>query len=235
MDTEKILPNHTLEIEETMISNERRKYENSKRSLHCCPIFAYNESVCYYENMDHSMMDLNQLVEKAKKLGAAAASAVKTSDIQFSKEFRQLCEQNSCGNYGTNWMCPPAIGTFEELKAEVLKSSEGVVFQTVHTLEDSFDFKGMMKAERVHDIVFRDILDYIQSSIGYEDVLALSVGYCKVCSQCTYPDEKECRYPDKAVASVEAHGIDVNALVTGCNIPYINGPNTVSYVGLFLF
>ena len=155
------------------------------------------------------MVDLNQWVKKAKELGAAAASVVKTSDIQFSKEFRKLCEQNACGNYGTNWMCPPAIGTFEELKAEVLTFSEGVVFQTVHKLEDSYDFKGMMKAERVHDMMFRDILDSIQTSIGGEDVLALSVGDCKVCSQCTYPDGKECRYPDKALASVEAYGIDV--------------------------
>jgi hypothetical protein len=44
-----------------------------------------------------------------------------------------------------------------------------------------------------------------------------------------------CRFPDKAVASVESHGIDVTALVTSCGIPYNRGPNTVSYVGLFLF
>jgi predicted metal-binding protein len=187
------------------------------------------------ETRDHNMVDLNQLVEKAKELGAAAASAIHTSDIQFSDEFRTLCEQNSCGKYGTNWMCPPAIGTSEELKADVLKFSEGVVFQTVHKLEDSFDFEGMTKAGKVHDTTFRNILDHIHSNIGCEDVLALSVGDCKVCSQCTYLDGRECRYPDKAVASVEAYCIDVKALVTGCSIPYTNGPNTVSYVGLFLF
>jgi len=64
------------------------------------------------------MVDLNRLVEKAKELGAAAASAIKTSDIQFSEEFRMLCEQNSCGKFGTNWMCPPAIETFDEVKAK---------------------------------------------------------------------------------------------------------------------
>ena len=58
---------------------------------------------------------------------------------------------------------------------------------------------------------------------------------CKICKECTYPDGEECRFPDKAVASVEAYCIDVNALVTSCDIPYINGPNTVSFVGLFLF
>lgn len=181
------------------------------------------------------MVDLNQLVEKAKECGAAAASPIKTSEIQFSEEFRRLCEQNSCGKYGKNWMCPPAIETFEEVKAKVLAFSQGVVFQTVSKIEDSFDFEGMVKAEEVHDKIFRNIWASIRSQTGGDDVLALSVGDCKVCKQCTYPDGEECRYPDQAAASVEAHCIDVNALVTACNIPYINGPNTVSYVGLFLF
>ena len=140
------------------------------------------------------MMDLNQLVEKAKELGATAAGAIKTSDIQFSKEFRKLCEQNSCGKYGTNWMCPPAIETFEEVKAEVLKFSEGVVFQTVYNLEDSFDFEGMVKAGEVHEKIFRSIWEYIQLDIGCADVLALNVGDCNFCKNCAYPDGEECRY-----------------------------------------
>jgi predicted metal-binding protein len=184
---------------------------------------------------DINVVDLNQLVDKAKELGAAAAGAIKTSDIQFSEEFRKLCEQNSCGKYGTNWMCPPAVDTFEELKAKVLKFSEGVVFQSVNKLEDSFDFEGMVKAGEVHERLFRSILEYIKLDIANSNVLALNVGDCKVCKKCTYPDGEECRYPDRAVASVEAYCIDVNALVTGCDIPYINGPNTVSFVGLFLF
>ena len=116
----------------------------------------------------------------------------------------------------------------------MLRFSEGVVFQTVHKLNDSFDFEGMMKAEELHDATFQSILEHVESSLGCEDVLALNVGDCRVCKQCTYPDGEQCRYPGKAVASVEAYCIDVNALVTGCDIPYINGPNTVSFVGLFL-
>jgi len=181
------------------------------------------------------MVDLNQLADKAKTLGAAATGTVKTSDIQFSEEFRKLCEQNSCGKFGTNWMCPPAIESFEEAKAKVLKLSEGVVFQSVYRLEDSFDFDGMVKAEEIHRKVFDRILDYIKSDMGCSDVLALNVGDCKVCNKCTYPDGDECRYPERAIASLEAYCIDVNALLACCDIAYNNGPNTVSYVGLFLF
>jgi predicted metal-binding protein len=187
------------------------------------------------ETGDCRMVDLNQLIVKAKELGAAAAGALKTSEIQFSEEFRTLCEQNACGKYGTNWMCPPAIDSFEDVKAKVLEFSEAVVFQSVHSLEDSFDFDGMMKAEDLHRKIFNRILDYVQLDMASSDVLALNAGACKVCKECTYPDGERCRYPDKAVTSLEAYCIDVNALLVCCGIAYNNGPNTVSYVGLFLF
>ena len=100
-------------------------------------------------------------------------------------------------------------------------------------VDDSFDFDGMVKAGEIHDTIFRSIVEYSQLDIGCADVLALNVGDCKICKTCTYPDGEECRFPDKAVASVESYCIDVNALLTSCGIPYNNGPNTVSFVGLF--
>jgi predicted metal-binding protein len=189
----------------------------------------------YMNLKDSNVVDLNQLVDKAKELGAAAAGAVKTSDIQFSEEFRKLCEQNSCGKYGTNWMCPPAIESFEEVKAKVLQFSEGVIIQSIYKLEDSFDFEGMVKAGEIHEKTFRSILEYIQLNIDSSKVLALNVGDCEFCKKCTYQDGEICRFPDKAIASVESYCIDVNALLGSGGLAYNNGPNTVSYVGLFLF
>ena len=95
------------------------------------------------------MIDLNQLAKQAKQLGAAASGIIKPSDLRISEEFRTLCEQNTCGKYGTTWMCPPNIAPFEEVKAKVLGYTEGVVFQTVHALEDSFDYEGMLKGVEI--------------------------------------------------------------------------------------
>jgi len=181
------------------------------------------------------MTELNQLAENARELGAGAAAVVKTADLKFSEEFRTLCQQNACGKYGTNWMCPPAVGTFEASKAKVLRFAEGVVFQTVYRLEDSFDYDGMVRAGEIHERLFRRLLEHIQRDVAYAELLPLNAGECKACRHCTYPDGKPCRSPDKAVASIEAHGIDVNALVTHCGIPYNHGPDTVALVGLFLF
>jgi hypothetical protein len=54
-------------------------------------------------------------------------------------------------------------------------------------------------------------------------------------AKCGYLVGEECQFPDKAVSSVEANGIDVIALVKTSGIPYNNGKNTVSYVALILF
>ena len=181
------------------------------------------------------MIDLTPLAQKAEELGAAASAVIHTADIEFVPDFRAACEANTCGNYDKNWMCPPAVGPFEALKERVLQLSEGVIFQTVYPLEDSFDFEGMQQAGTVHEKVFRALFEHIESTLNLSEFLPLSVGTCKHCKECRCLVGKPCPYPDKAVASLEAYCIDVNALLTQCGIPYNNGPNTVSYVGMFLF
>jgi len=181
------------------------------------------------------MIFLDDLRNKAKEFGAAASAVISISDIQFVPDFRKSCEMNSCGFYGKNWMCPPAVGSPEELQTKITKLSQGVVVQSVHQLEDSFDFEGMHKAGEHHEKLFRTILDHIEPNVDPQAFLPLNVGACKFCKECSLLIEEPCRYPDKAVASLEAYCIDVNALLTKCNIPYNNGTDTVSYVSLFLF
>jgi predicted metal-binding protein len=179
-------------------------------------------------------MDLDHLAQRTKDFGANASAVINTADILFVPDFRKACEMNTCGNFGKNWMCPPAVGTTEDLQDQVLELQHGVVIQTVYQLQDSFDFEGMQTAGEKHENVFRNIFDYIQSSIQHTAFLPLNVGACKFCKECNFLVEERCRFPDKAVASLEAHCIDVNALLTKYDIPYNNGPDTVSLVSLFL-
>ena len=66
-------------------------------------------------------------------------------------------------------------------------------------------------------------------------MLPLNAGCCRICGRCAYLDGEPCRKPDEAVASVEAYGIDVMQMEKDVGIPYYNGKNTISYVGLILF
>ena len=180
------------------------------------------------------MIDFDQIRRKANELGADASAVISTEDIEFVADFRKACEMNTCGQYGLNWMCPPAVGSPDELQEKVMELPRGVVIQTVSQLQDSFDFEGMQRAEEEHEKTFRNILDQIQSNVSYKALLPLNVGACKFCGECTCKAGEPCRFPDKAVASLEAHCIDVNCLLSKYSIPYNNGPDTVSYVSLFL-
>ena len=180
------------------------------------------------------MSPIESLPSLALTLGATRAAIISVSDILFSESFRELCEMNSCGKYRTNWMCPPAVGPFEELKNQVLAFEQGLVVQTVYQMEDSFDYEGMMNAASIHDDIYRRILSHVKQNRLVDPFLPLNAGVCRFCENCTYPD-KDCLYPADALASIEAYGIDVTALVTTCGIPYNNGVASVSYVGMVLF
>lgn len=175
------------------------------------------------------------MVKEALELGATYVAMADIAKIKFHEDYRKACEKNVCGMYNTNWMGPPAIGPIEELMKTARRYEEGLLIQTVHKLKSSFDYKGMMAACKAHEEVFRKILENIKSKYNLGEILPLNAGCCKICERCGYLDGEKCRHPDKALSSVEAYGIDVMALEKDSGIPYYNGPNTVSYVGLILF
>lgn len=177
----------------------------------------------------------DELVKDALELKATYAAMADTSKIKFHEDYRKACEKNVCQMYDTNWMGPPAVGPIDELMNKARQYKQGLLIQTVHKVKSSFDLKGMMAAGKVHEEVFRKVLDNMKSKYKLEEILPLNAGCCKICERCAYLDGEKCRHKDRALSSVEAYGIDVMALEKSAGIPYYNGPNTVSYVGLILF
>ena len=175
------------------------------------------------------------LRETLASLGITRCGLVPVSEIVFSEAFRASCESNQCGQYGTNWTCPPGVGDASELIVRAQRYSFGLVIQTVWPLEDMFDFDGMMAGQRKHTDLFREAAARVFPLLPLGEKLALCAGACPVCETCTYPSGAPCRFPDKAMASLEAYGVDVAALISRAGLSYSNGPNTVSYVGLILF
>jgi predicted metal-binding protein len=181
------------------------------------------------------MIEGTDLVRIALEAKASNAAILDTSMIQFHEEFRIACEKNVCRKYDTNWMGPPAIGPIRELKEKATRYRQGMLFQTVHAVKSNFDMKGMLAAAGVHEKVFRELLARIRHAYPGEDILPLNAGCCSICERCAYLDREPCRHPDLAVASVEAYGMNVIALQKSAGLPYYNGKNSVTYVGMILF
>ncbi len=152
--------------------------------------------------------------------------------IPFSEAVVEMCRANACGRYGTYWTCPPGVGELSELERKIKSYNKAVVFSQKFDLEDSFDFEGMMDGQKKAKAVLNSICEKLRcDNVEY---LALGCEGCDICEKCTYP-ESECRFPERAVVSVEACGINVVKLSCDIGIKYNNGENTVTYFCIILF
>jgi predicted metal-binding protein len=122
----------------------------------------------------------------------------------------------------------------DELMARVRSYDRGLWYQTVSELEDSFDIDGMREAKKRLVQVGQKLLDALRPVLG-ERALHLTGGGCGLCERCGKLDGVPCRFPDRALASVESYGMDVYNTTKNTPLKYINGENTVTYFGMVLF
>ena len=179
-------------------------------------------------------MNIAEPINKVLELGAYRANVIKAEDIVTDRVFRDICASNSCGMYGRCYMCPPDVGDVEELMAKINEYDYALVYQTVTELEDSFDYEGMVEAKkRTYPLSQR--LRRVFADMNITKVLHLGAGGCGVCATCAKRTNEPCRFPDKAMPSLEAYGINVSELAKSAGMKYINGQNTVTYFGAVLF
>lgn len=155
-----------------------------------------------------------------------------TAEIPFSEAVVAACRENRCGQYGTCWTCPPGVGELEELKAKALSFKNAVLFTCKYDLEDCFDFEGMQEAGKKSRALLFAIADNLRADgVRFQ---TMGCGSCDICAKCTYPDAP-CRFPDKALSSMEAYGIDVGKLAKNVGVRYNNGSDTVTYFSIILY
>jgi predicted metal-binding protein len=168
------------------------------------------------------------------ELGATKAERIPVEQLVFQPELRRYCEQNACGRYGKNYTCPPYIGDTEALIAKVRGFRSAVIFQNIYALEDSFDFEGMMEAQRNHNEMTRAVARRVYAERGRENALVLAAGGCTLCERCGAPDGAPCPGEADALASLEAYCINVSQVENVTGMKYINGQDTVTYFsGIF--
>ena len=175
-----------------------------------------------------------ELTAEALSLGVFKLNVIETKDIVLDRSFRDICASNACGMYGTCYMCPPDVGDIDELMRDVSNYDYALVYQTVTELEDSFDFEGMIEAKK-ESYPLAQRLRKIFADMNISKVIHLGVGGCGVCKTCAKKTNEPCRFPEKAMPSLEAYGVNVSELAKAAGMKYINGQNTVTYFGAVLF
>ena len=176
----------------------------------------------------------DKMIAEAISLGSFKANIIKTENIVTDSVFRDICATNACGMYGSCYMCPPYVGDIDELMVQVKEYDYALVYQTVTELEDSFDFEGMIEAKK-KSYPLAQSLRKVFADINVTKVLHLGAGGCGICERCAKQMGEPCRFPEKAMPSLEAYGVKVSELAKAADMKYINGQNTVTYFGAVLF
>ena len=155
--------------------------------------------------------------------------------MRIDQEVRNLCEQNKCGYYGKNHMCPPEIKGIEEWKQEILSFKNAVIVTKFYPTKSSFDMKGMFEGASDFGKTLSSVKQDIEEHFPEKRKMVLGAGPCLLCEKCTLNDNKPCRFPDKAFPAIEACGVDVMSLSKSAGVKYNNGKNTVTYLGVILY
>ena len=159
-----------------------------------------------------------EVLKIAEDVGFSHAALSDKKTWHTMKEVRDMCAADKCNAYGNSWTCPPACGTIEECQARMMEYDWGVLVQTTQELEDSKEhFSEFLRRLREKGV----------------DVLALSSGGCRICRKCSYPDSP-CRFPEKALSSMEGYGLLVSQVCKDNNLGYYYGKDTVTYTGMML-
>jgi predicted metal-binding protein len=176
-------------------------------------------------------MNTEELIAKAREAGFTQAGYLDVKTLVLRQEVRDMCETNTCRMYNKRWSCPPGCGNLEELQEHISHYRDGLIVQTVGQLEDSMDVETMMETERLQKenlLRLRDVL-----AEEYPNLLTLGAGCCTISSECTYPDAP-CRFPAKAISSMEAYGLVVSDVCQSNNMKYYYGNCTIAYTSCFL-
>ena len=144
------------------------------------------------------MKDYTQIADKIESCAddgyTCNSAVVEACNIVFDPAFRRACEANTCGNYGRSWTCPPDVGDIGELIRQASSYKYAVVYQTIHPLEDSYDFEGMVEAGELHSKLSQRLSSYFDT-LDFPKKLHLAAGGCRVCPVCAKRTMETCRHP----------------------------------------
>ena len=135
------------------------------------------------------------------------------------------CRENLCGNYGTNWGCPPDI----DIDPQVLYESSSCALLVNRTFCLDIKDEELLDATNLEmqKIIRMMVVELRSNNI---DCLGFADGGCRYCGVCAYPEP--CRFPEMLIPSVSSLGIDMKSYLNEQGIPFAFSDTCVTLYGL---
>lgn len=167
------------------------------------------------------------------EMGFCAAKIIDTDKIVFDFGFRKYCEENRCGNYRFNYSCPPACGSPERLKEEVLYYKNALVLRSQCKIEDFSQSDIIEDAKKLHNGTMLKLKEKL-TEMGCTGKI-LGAGPCTLCTPCNMSRGMPCKHPDSRYSCLSAYCINVLDLAEKCGMEYTYKDGILYFFGVYLF
>ncbi|MDY1591458.1 MAG: DUF2284 domain-containing protein [Methanofastidiosum sp.] len=173
-----------------------------------------------------------QLESLSKEIGLKEFIEFDPSLLIPEERIRGYCYQDLCGNYGKHYMCPPFIGTVEEIKSRLGGYNKAILVRYTEEFDATRD---KMKVKRSKIDFHKKILELenFLSQKGIES-WGLVGGSCSFCIECKAITNRSCKHPHKARPSLESLGIDVQKLLDNFGLDNKFYPDKIVWTGCIL-
>ena len=123
--------------------------------------------------------------------------------------FNNLC-QSGCRNYGQKYSCPPHSPKFTDFIRKAPPQALVICYKMPLSYYSELSVYNRIRAGNsiLKSLIDKELMQYRQK--GY---LVAGSGSCRACRTCGLKTDEPCRKPHKRIYSLEALGVDVDALV----------------------
>ena len=153
----------------------------------------------------------SDIAEFTRSLGIETVVHFDADILVPEPRIREYCLQNRCGKCGANHMCPPNIGSLEQIAAFLPRYRKGILLQYSSNLDVKHDKRGLKKTKLDFHRKILKIEKYLKKQ-GKMEIMGLIGGNCELCSRCKASLAEACIHPGRARTSLEALAIDVTEL-----------------------
>ncbi len=177
-------------------------------------------------------MDKTLLEQQLSELPLYTYFYIEPGQLEFSQRIRYIC-QAECPRYGQSWACPPGVGSVEACRAKCLDYRECLVIGTITECQDIADIQETLATRPDHEAI-TDQVQQLLREMGVEPYI-LSTDSCAICQNCTCPEGKPCRHPERMHPCIESHGINLIPTLEENGLEFQYGGNIVTWYSMLFY
>ena len=184
-------------------------------------------------------MSINTVKKYTQQLGFETCIEIDADLLIPEDSIRVFCEQNKCGFYEKNHMCPPLVGSVAEFRNRLKKYRSGLLLQYTEAMpsRENLDMKGRYESITRSRLSFHCNLLKVEDFLlerGIRGLWGMIGGSCALCDTCAAIIQEPCRNPRQARMSLEATGVNVIDLLQRLGLEHKFFKEKITWTGCIL-